>query len=136
MRILMVDDDVVGMGGMLEMLQIEGHNVDFASCQREAWQYLRSADYDVAIIDIMFPYGEVDLQVVVDRSEDAGVALLRRIRSGEFGRNAGTRVIVYTAKTTDPQLPARLVALGVGDDDLFFKPGKALEIVGRLAGQQ
>jgi CheY-like chemotaxis protein len=135
MRILMIDDDEVGMSGLQRLLRESGnnHTVDFATQLIKAQELLRSNDYDAVILDIMFPYGEVRAEAYDVDHMNAGLALLRDLRRGTFKRNAKVEVTVYTAKTADEDLPTKLAELGVDDDHLFYKPGKALDIVELLA---
>lgn len=133
MKILMLDDDVVGMEGLKELLKEDGYNVDFAPGPDKARELLKGEDYDLLLLDIMLPYESSFDKWETRDGMTAGVVLLEKLRKGEYGeRNKDIRVIVYTAQTTDIELPDRLKAQAVDEDDIFYKPGQATEILSRV----
>jgi DNA-binding response OmpR family regulator len=134
MKILFLDDDLNAIEGFVDLLRANKHEVDDVGSVTEGREKLKSNDYAVLILDIMFPLGDKTGSFTQDQAMNAGVALLEELKSGKFGRNQQTRVIVYTAKKSDTSLPAKLTALGVSEDDIYYRPGNYREII-RILGE-
>lgn len=94
-KILWIDDDPHTLVSARTMLQDMGFRVDWAETAAEGVRALKTAKYDLLILDCMLTPD--------DRTEaplEAGVSLLRRLRQGKVGSNRGnktTPVIAVTA---------------------------------------
>ena len=82
MRILIAEDEKDLNRLITSRLKAEHYSVDSCFDGREALEYLESADYDAAVLDIMMP--------VMD-----GLSVLKKMRR----RNDSTPVILLTART-------------------------------------
>jgi len=112
MRVLLAEDDVVLGDGVQTWLGLKGYAVDWFRDGREAQQAIRSADYDIVLLDLGLP--SVD-----------GMSLLRTIRTG----NNATPVIVITARDG---LRDRVGGLDTGADDYLVKPFEMEELAARI----
>lgn len=112
LRILVVEDEKNLNKLITQMLQKEHYSVD--SCLRgdDAEDYLRCAEYDAVLLDIMLP-GKNGLEV------------LRGMRS----RNDKTPVLLLTAKDS---ISDRVAGLDAGADDYLVKPFASDELLARV----
>src|SRR4029077_10153012 len=81
MRILVVEDDSLLAQGLTRVLSRAGHAVDQADTGAQADKALRTASYELVVLDIGLP--DID-----------GFEVLRRLRR----RHAKTNVLVLTAR--------------------------------------
>ncbi|MDQ7836162.1 MAG: ATP-binding protein [Humidesulfovibrio sp.] len=107
LRILLVDDETVGLLGLQVMLKRMGHDVATAGNGKEAVELVRKGEFDCILMDIQMP--------VMD-----GVEATRLIRSiAEDEKMANIPVIALTAYAMPGD---RERFLGAGMDDYVTKP--------------
>lgn len=85
--ILVVDDEPLVAGLMVDVLAMEGHEVDMAGNGREALEKIAARSYDLIVSDLRMP--EID-----------GVGLYRELERGQprlLGR------LVFVSGTTEPR---------------------------------
>jgi len=81
MRMLLIEDEENARIGLIAVLKLRGHIIDFAENAEKAVELLVANAYDLLLLDIMIPGGEM-FQGVGYR--EMGKELLRRLRSGEI----------------------------------------------------
>jgi two-component system response regulator QseB len=107
-RVLIVEDDPTtsaALAGIVRRQQWEAQTrEDLAS----AWEALRTASFDILVLDLSLPDGE-------------GTDLLQKLRRSPAGElpEAKTPVLVVSARS---QLRSRLTALDLGADGYVIKP--------------
>lgn len=112
MRILIADDERDLCGVIAKRLGIEGFSVDCCYDGEEAIDYLRFAEYDAIILDIMMP-------------KLTGLEVLEWIRK----KKDSVPVLVLTAKDS---ISDRVDGLNAGADDYLIKPFSLDELVARI----
>lgn len=112
MRILLAEDEKDMNRVITRRLTWEGFSVDSCFDGQEALDYLQSAHYDVAILDVMMP--RLDGFGVVTRMREAGDS---------------TPVLFLTARDT---LDDKVSGLDLGGDDYLVKPFEFEELTARL----
>ncbi|MBE5799766.1 MAG: response regulator transcription factor [Clostridiales bacterium] len=112
MRILIAEDDRLTADTLAKRLKEEHYAADVCYNGTDALDYLLSADYDVAVLDIMMPGMD-------------GIEVLRRLR--EAGRH--TPVLLLTARDA---VSDRVNGLNAGADDYLVKPFAYEELSARL----
>lgn len=112
MRILIAEDEKDLNQILKARLTAEHYSVDSCYDGQEALDYLASAEYDAAVLDIMMP--------AVD-----GLAVLKRMRQ----RNDSTPVILLTAKDS---IEDRVQGLDAGANDYLVKPFAFEELLARI----
>jgi len=112
MRILVVEDDSLLAQGLTRILSRAGHAVDQAETGLQADKALRTAPYELAVLDIGLP--DID-----------GFEVLRRLRR----RHAATNVLVLTARDA---VEDRVHGLDLGADDYLTKPFSVTEFEARV----
>lgn len=112
MRMLIAEDDRMTADTLAKRLKEEHYAVDVCYDGQEAWEYLTSADYDVAVLDIMMPGMD-------------GMTLVRRLR----GAGRHTPVLLLTARDA---VTDRVEGLNAGADDYLVKPFAFEELSARL----
>ncbi len=112
MRVLLVEDDTILGAAVRDQISADGHSVDWAQRLDEADLQLRSASFDLILLDLMLPDGK-------------GIDFLRRLR----GRGEVTPVIILTALD---QISDRIEGLNAGADDYLVKPFNLSELTARL----
>ena len=112
MRLLIAEDDRLTADTLAKRLREEHYAVDVCYNGTDALDYLTSADYDVAVMDIMMPGMD-------------GIAAL------EAARRAGrqTPVLLLTARDA---VSDRVRGLNAGADDYLVKPFAYEELSARL----
>lgn len=118
MRLLVVEDepdlaDVIARG-----LRRDGHAVDIAGTSGEADLKLRSAGYDVVVLDWNLPDG-------------SGLDLCRAVVSGDLPTLEGDRpkILMLTARD---DIEDRVAGLDSGADDYLVKPFAFAELSARV----
>lgn len=114
MRILLIEDDSILGAAVRDQIAADGHSIDWVVRLDAARAHLRSAAYDLMLLDLMLPDGH-------------GVAFLRELR----GSGNATPVIILTALD---RLSDRIEGLNAGADDYLVKPVDLGELAARLRG--
>lgn len=112
MRILIADDEKELNAVVAKRLVMEGFTVDCCYSGEEALDYLRFAEYDAIVLDIMMP-------------RLSGLELLTQLRE----QKSQTPVLLLTAKDS---VDDRVAGLNAGADDYMIKPFSLDELVARL----
>lgn len=112
MRILLIEDDAILGAAVRDQITADGHSVDWVVRLDAARAHLRSAAYDLVLLDLMLPDGH-------------GVAFLRDVR----GSGNATPVIILTALD---RLSDRIEGLNAGADDYLVKPFDLAELSARV----
>lgn len=112
MRMLIAEDDRLTADTLAKRLKEEHYAVDVCYNGTDALAYLRAAEYDVAVLDIMMP--------VLD-----GIAVLERARAA----GVHTPVLLLTARDA---VSDRVNGLNAGADDYLVKPFAYEELSARL----
>ena len=112
MRMLIAEDDRLTADTLAKRLREEHYAVDVCYNGTDALDYLLSAAYDVAVLDIMMPGMD-------------GIAVLSRLRAA--GRH--TPVLLLTARDS---ISDRVGGLNAGADDYLVKPFAYEELSARL----
>jgi two-component system response regulator QseB len=112
MRILLVEDDLRIAKPLAEDLRHQNHVVDIATDGLEGWEYARSANYDLILLDLMLP--KLD-----------GIALCKRLRAAQ----SHVLILMLTARDTTSD---RVVGLDAGADDYLVKPVELEELAARI----
>lgn len=112
MRLLIAEDDRATADTLGCRLREEHYAVDVCYDGAEAWEYLRAAEYDVAVLDIMMPGMD-------------GIALVRRMRAAQIA----TPTLLLTARDA---VSDRVEGLNAGADDYLVKPFAYEELSARL----
>lgn len=112
MRILIAEDEPDLNGLLKKKLEKEGYAVDACFDGEEAWEYLKMADYDAAILDIMMPRCD-------------GLTLVKRMRH----ENISIPVLFLTARDT---VDDKVDGLDAGGNDYLVKPFSFRELTARI----
>src|SRR5688572_3792993 len=110
-RVLVIDDDRVLTGMLVEYLRPEGFVVEVAHSGEEGLAQALTHEYSLIILDVMLP-------------EINGLEVLRRLR-----RQSQCPVIMLTARGQDVD---RIVGLEIGADDYLAKPFNSRELLARM----
>ena len=111
-RILVVEDEAAIADFLARGLAEEGFTVEHAADGDAAWYALRTAPWDVVVLDRMLPGPD-------------GLTLLRRLRQID----AATPVLFLTARDA---VPDRVQGLDAGADDYLCKPYAFEELLARV----
>ena len=112
MRVLLVEDDRMIAQGLQTALRQDGYAVDGMSDGRSAAEALRTARFDVVLLDLGLP-------------ERDGIEVLRELRR----RGDSTPVIIVTARD---DVQSRVAGLDAGADDYIIKPFDLDEVSARM----
>jgi len=112
MRVLLVEDDTMIAQGLETALRQIGAVVDWLRDGEQAAAALRSATFDVVLLDLGLPTRD-------------GISVLRELRR----RGDATPVIVLTARD---EIPSRVAGLDAGADDYVVKPFDLDELTARI----
>ena len=116
MRVLVAEDDP-GLRSVLERgLREHGYVVDAVADGTDALAYLRSYQYEVAVLDWRMP-------------KKTGIEVLTEMRR----RGDRTPVLMLTARDTTED---RVAGLNLGADDYLVKPFSFAELVARVTALQ
>lgn len=113
MRLLVVEDDAQISTALSRGLRRSGHAVDAFDSLESTRDALRTAPYDLVILDLGLPDGD-------------GTDLLRSLRSHEDH----TPVLVLTARD---EVAERVRVLNLGADDYLVKPFELAELEARIS---
>lgn len=112
MRILLVEDDLRLAETLAEALTDQRYTVDIATDGRLAWEYAKTLDYDLLLLDVMLP--ELD-----------GFTLCQQLRShGHL-----MPILMITARDT---VSDKITGLDAGADDYIVKPVELGELFARV----
>lgn len=112
MRLLIIEDNQRLCQAVAESLRSQGFAVDTAATAAEGLRIWQTADYDVAVLDLMLPDG-------------SGLGALKEMR----GRGSKTPVLILTALGA---IEDRVRGLDCGADDYLVKPFATQELIARL----
>ena len=112
MRLLLAEDERDLNRILSKRLSEEGYGVDSCFDGAEALDYLRAADYDGAILDVMMPKAD-------------GFSVLARLRA----EGIATPVLFLTARDT---IEDRVHGLDLGASDYLVKPFSMAELLARV----
>ncbi len=112
MRILLVEDDLRLAETLAEALNDQLYAVDIATDGALAWDYVKTLDYDLLLLDVMLP--EID-----------GITLCQRLRSQGYLMP----ILMLTARDT---ISDKITSLDAGADDYIIKPVDLGELFARL----
>jgi two-component system copper resistance phosphate regulon response regulator CusR len=112
MRILVVEDEKRIADFLSRGLESAGYAVDLAPDGKTALDLIHTAEYDLAILDLMLP--DMD-----------GLSILEKIRN----RRASPPVLILSARGT---LDDRVKGLEGGADDYLIKPFAFVELLARV----
>jgi two-component system, OmpR family, response regulator len=111
-RVLVVEDDVRMAAALRRGLRAEGIGAEIAMDGRRALQLVRTAEFDVVVLDVMLP--DVD-----------GFDTCRRLRAD----GVWVPIIMLTARDA---VEDRVRGLDVGADDYLTKPFSLAELLARM----
>jgi two-component system response regulator QseB len=112
MRILLVEDDRMIARGLERALRQDGYAVDGVGDGKSAAEALRTATFDLVLLDLGLPGRD-------------GLDVLRELR----GRGDATPVIIITARD---DVQNRIAGLDSGADDYVVKPFDLDEVAARM----
>lgn len=112
MRILVVEDEERIADFVNRGLENCGYSVELAHTGEAALAKLRSADYDLVILDLILP--DMD-----------GLSILGKLRA----RKSSPPVLILSARST---LDDRVKGLELGADDYLIKPFAFMELLARV----
>jgi len=112
MRILVVEDEKDMNAIIVKKLHSEGYSVDTCFDGEEALNYIRLAEYDAVILDIMIPKRD-------------GFSVIQQMRQEKIT----TPVIFLTARDT---IADRVSGLDMGANDYLVKPFSFEELIARI----
>lgn len=112
MRILLAEDEKALAKAIVKILEKNNYSADAVYNGDDALVYIKSGNYDVAILDIMMPKKD-------------GITVLKEIRL------SGNRIpiIMLTAKS---EIEDRVLGLDSGADDYLPKPFDSRELLARI----
>lgn len=112
MRILIAEDEKDMNKLITRVLEKEGYSVDSCFDGEEALDYLESADYDAAVLDVMMPKKD-------------GYEVLKALRA----KGSKLPVLFLTARDS---IADRVTGLDLGADDYLIKPFDFDELLARI----
>lgn len=112
MRIFVAEDEPDLNALIVQKLTKEGYAVDTCFDGVEAWDYLSTGEYDVAVLDIMMPRCD-------------GITLVKRLRK----ENNRVPILFLTAKDT---VDDKVEGLDSGGNDYLTKPFSFKEMLARI----
>jgi CheY-like chemotaxis protein len=115
--ILVVDSDVAVRRTLIDLLSLEGHEVDGAEDAEAALLLIKQRRYDLVIAHVRMP--SLDGPTLIS-------ALQERVP------DSLPRVVFLTAQTFDPQYGGFLADLRAPMLIKPLRPGPALELIGRV----
>ena len=112
MRVLIAEDEVATAKAIKLLLEKAKFSVDIVHNGNDAWDYARTLNYEVIVLDIMMP-------------GMSGLEVLARIRAAQIR----TPVLMLTAKA---EVEDRVLGLESGADDYLPKPFATKELIARI----
>lgn len=111
-KILVVEDEVPILTGLVDLLESEGFQVVFAKDGEEALRKYSQQKFDLILLDVMIP-------------EKSGYEVCKDIRK----KDVMTPILMLTAKGQEVD---KVVGLELGADDYIVKPFGVKELVSRV----
>jgi two-component system, OmpR family, response regulator len=111
-RLLVVEDDALLAGGLIDVLTRAGHAVEHATTGKCADRLLTDKEFDLVVLDVGLP--DID-----------GFEVLRRLRA----RRASSSVLILTARDA---VEDRVRGLDLGAEDYLTKPFSVTEFEARV----
>lgn len=112
MRLLLVEDDQHVTELLEEVLANQHYIVDIATDGQEAWDYVKTFQYDLLLLDVTLP--KID-----------GINLCQQLRSKKYQMP----ILMLTARDTSHD---QVAGLDAGADDYVAKPYKLQELLARI----
>jgi DNA-binding response OmpR family regulator len=112
LRLLLVEDDIMIGEALLDLLRAENYAVDWVKDGEMADSALRTAAYDLVLLDLGLPRRD-------------GLSVLRALRA----RKERVPVLIATARDSVQQ---RIEGLDAGADDYVLKPYNLEELLARI----
>lgn len=112
MKLLLAEDDASLRRALLALLQKTGYSVDAVDNGEDALEYLRSGQYDGAVLDIMMP-------------KQDGLQVLSALRQ----EKNQVPILLLTAKA---EIDDKVTGLDLGANDYLTKPFDLRELLARL----
>jgi len=112
MRILLAEDEKSLSKALKTILEKNNYSVDAVYDGDSAYRYLRSTEYDAAVLDIMMPGMD-------------GISVLKKIRK----EGNQVPVIMLTAKA---EIDSKIEGLDSGANDYLTKPFSTRELMARI----
>lgn len=112
MRILLAEDEKSMSRALTVILEKNNYSVDAVYDGESAYRYLRTSDYDAAILDIMMPGMD-------------GITVLKKIRA----EGNAIPIIMLTAKS---EVEDKIDGLDSGANDYLTKPFNSRELLARI----
>ena len=112
MKLLVVEDEDLLRGSLIELFKKEGWVCEFASNVADADEKINLYEYDVVLLDLGLPDGD-------------GMTLIKQVKA----KNKNSGVIIISARDA---LDDRIVGLENGADDYLTKPFHLSELNARI----
>jgi DNA-binding response OmpR family regulator len=112
MRILIVEDDIQIADMLMEALTNRQYTVDTAQDGEMAWNWIKTLDYDLVLLDITLP--KLD-----------GIRFCQQLRD----RNTSIPVLMLTARDT---IADKIIGLDAGADAYMVKPFDLEELMAQV----
>jgi DNA-binding response OmpR family regulator len=112
MRLLLVEDDQHITELLEEVLTDQHYVVDIANDGQEAWDYVKTFQYDLLLLDVTLP-------------KISGINLCQQLRSQKYQMP----ILMLTARDTSHD---QIAGLDAGADDYVAKPYKLQELLARI----
>ena len=113
--VLFVDDEDWSVSGYFDILEDLGVAVDLARDADEATALLRQKNYDLVVLDVMFPRG-VEIEGGIEPQE-TGLSFLQNLRGGKI-----------VELKTSPEVPVIVLTATIEQDIINEFKGKVTEI--------
>ena len=112
MRILLVEDDLSLAETLAEAITDQRYVVDMVMDGTSAWDYVKTLDYDLLLLDVMLP-------------DFDGISLCQKLRSNGYQMP----ILMITALDT---VSDKIMGLDAGADDYIIKPVDLGELFARI----
>lgn len=118
MRVLIVEDDMQIADMLTEALTNRQYAVDVAQDGEIAWQWIKTLDYDLVLLDVTLP--KID-----------GIRFCQQLRTASGSANSNTTipVLMLTARDT---IADKIIGLDAGADAYMVKPFDLEELMAQV----
>jgi len=118
MRVLIVEDDIQIADMLTEALTNRQYTVDVAQDGEIAWQWIKTLDYDLVLLDVTLP--KID-----------GIRFCHQLRTASGSANSNTTipVLMLTARDT---IADKIIGLDAGADAYMVKPFDIEELMAQV----